>query len=87
MIPAMPERKRLIPAAGIFHYENQVQTMQTILKVMSCLIGLFVIVSGLWIVAMPPFSDEPQGYAIIAVGLAIPLITLYVAGMDDRAEA
>ena len=61
--------------------------MQTILKVMSCLIGLFVIANGIWIVTMPPFNDEPQGYAIIAIGLFIPLITLYVAGMDDRAEA
>ena len=36
---------------------------------------------------MPPFNDEPQGYAIIAVGLFIPLITLYIARIDDRSEA
>ncbi|MDD4137616.1 MAG: hypothetical protein PHT99_06965 [Methanoregula sp.] len=61
--------------------------MQAILKVMSCLIGFFVIVNGIWIVLMPPFSDEPQGYAIIAIGLFIPVITLYVARMDNRSEA
>jgi hypothetical protein len=61
--------------------------MQIILKVMSCLIGLFVIVNGIWIATMPPFSDEPQGYAIIAVGVFIPLITLYVARIEERAEA
>jgi hypothetical protein len=53
---------------------------------MSCLIGLFVIANGIWIVLMPPLGDEPQGYAIIAVGIFIPLITLYVARMDDRSE-
>jgi hypothetical protein len=61
--------------------------MQAILKVMSCLIGLFVIANGIWTVLMPPFNDEPQGYAIIAVGLFIPLITLYIARIDDRSEA
>jgi len=60
--------------------------MQTILKVMSGVIGLFVIANGIWVVTMPPFSDEPQGYAIIAVGLFIPLITLYVARVDERSE-
>jgi hypothetical protein len=61
-------------------------TMQAILKVMSLLVGLFVLANGIWIALMPPFSDEPQGYAIIAIGLFIPVITLYVARMDDRSE-
>ena len=61
--------------------------MQAILKVMSFIIGLFVIANGIWIVATPPFGDEPQGYAIIVVGLFIPLLTLQVARMDDRSEA
>ena len=75
----------LITATDTFQYEGK--RMQTILKVMSCLIGLFVIANGIWIVLMPPFGDEPQGYAIIAVGIFIPLITLCVARMDDRSEA
>jgi len=61
--------------------------MQTILKVLGFLIGLFVIANGIFIVLMPPFGDEPQGYAIIAVGIFIPLVTLYVAGIEDRREA
>jgi len=61
--------------------------MQTILKVLGFIIGLFAIVNGLFIVIMPPFGDEPQGYAIIAVGIFIPIITLYVARIDDRREA
>ncbi|WP_321504896.1 hypothetical protein [uncultured Methanoregula sp.] len=60
--------------------------MQTILKVLSFFIGLFVIANGIFIILMPPFGDEPQGYAIIAVGILIPLITLYVAWKEERSE-
>jgi len=60
--------------------------MQTILKVLGFLIGLFVIANGLFIVLTPPFGDEPQGYAIIAVGIFIPLLLLYVARLEDRRE-
>ena len=57
--------------------------MEAIVKVMSCLIGLFVFVNGVWIVMTPPFGDEPQGYAIIAIGIFIPLITLYLGRLTD----
>jgi len=60
--------------------------MQTILKVLGFLIGLFVIVNGIFIVLTPPFGDEPQGYAIIAVGIFIPLVILYVARLEDRRD-
>ncbi len=58
--------------------------MEAILKVMSCLIALFVIINGIWIVMTPPFGDEPQGYVIIAVGLFIPIITLAIAQLEHR---
>jgi hypothetical protein len=61
--------------------------MQTILKVLGFLIGLFVIANGIFVVLMPPFGDEPQGYAIIAIGIFIPLLTLYVSRIDDRSES
>jgi len=61
--------------------------MQTILKIISIFIGLFVIVNGIWVVLTPPFGDEWQGYAILAVGIFIPVITLYIAQMDDKREA
>ncbi|MDD1693507.1 MAG: hypothetical protein LUQ71_02165 [Methanoregula sp.] len=51
--------------------------MEPIIKVISCLIGLFILVNGIWIVITPPFGDEPQGYAIIAVGFLIILVTLF----------
>jgi len=77
----------LITATDIFHYREPEQKMQTILKVICCMIALFVIANGIWVVLTPPLGDEPQGYAIIAVGIFIPLITLYIARMDDRSEA
>lgn len=60
--------------------------MQTIVKVIGFLIGFFVIANGIWTIMMPPFGDEPQGYAIIAVGFFIPVITIYVARLDDVSE-
>ena len=40
-------------------YRECRKTMQTILKVMGVLIGLFVIANGVWTVLMPPYGDEP----------------------------
>ena len=60
--------------------------MQTIVKVIGVLIGFFVIANGIWTVMMPPYGDEPTGYAISAVGIFIPVILLYVAQLDDRSE-
>jgi hypothetical protein len=73
---------------GLHHpYRERRKFMETIAKVMGVLIGFFVIANGIWTVMMPPFGDEPQGYAIIAVGIFIPLITFYVARLDDQSEA
>ena len=58
--------------------------METIIKVICFFVGLFVIVNGVWVVYMPPFGDEPVGFAIIAVGIFIPIITLSVAKMNER---
>ncbi|MFA6332992.1 MAG: hypothetical protein WCX22_08570 [Methanoregula sp.] len=53
--------------------------MEPVIKAISCLVGLFVLINGVWIVLTPPFGDEPQGYAIIAVGFLIMLVTFYSA--------
>jgi hypothetical protein len=58
--------------------------MEAIVKVISFFIGLFVIANGIYVVYMPPFGDEPVGYAIIAVGIFIPIITLYVAKHSEH---
>jgi hypothetical protein len=57
--------------------------MEAIVKVLGCLVGIFVFVNGVWIVMTPPFGDEPQGYAIMAVGIFIPLILLYLGRLTD----
>ncbi|PKL69171.1 MAG: hypothetical protein CVV30_06225 [Methanomicrobiales archaeon HGW-Methanomicrobiales-1] len=57
--------------------------MDTIIKVMSFFVALFVIANGVWVVYMPPFGDEPVGYAIIAGGILIPIIVLSVAKLGE----
>jgi len=39
------------------------------------IIGSFVILDGIWVVWNPPYGDEPQGYAIIAIGIFILILT------------
>lgn len=57
--------------------------METLIKVISIFIALFVIANGIWIAYMPPFGDEPVGLAIIAIGIFIPIITLQIAKMTE----
>jgi hypothetical protein len=61
--------------------------MHIIIRIIGFFIGLFVFVNGIWVVLTPPFGDEPQGYAIIAIGIIIPILMQYVAQIDDRREA
>jgi len=49
------------------------------LSIEGIIIGLFVIIDGIWVVASPPYGDEPQGYAIIAIGLFILICTYELA--------
>jgi hypothetical protein len=48
------------------------------LTIEGCIIGLFVIANGIYVIAFPPVNDEPQGYAIVAIGIFIILITLHL---------
>ena len=57
--------------------------METIIKVIAFFVALFVIVNGVWVFFMPPFGDEPVGLAIIAVGIFIPLLTIYLGRMSE----
>lgn len=61
--------------------------MNTIIRLIGYFIGLFVLVNGIWIVATPPFGDEPLAYAIIAVGIIIPFLIRYMAQLDEKREA
>ncbi len=58
--------------------------MEAIVKVISVFIGLFVFANGIWVAWQPPLGDEPIGYTIMAVGIAIPVITLYFAQMTEK---
>jgi hypothetical protein len=48
------------------------------------IIGLFVILNGIYVIVFPPASDEPQGYAIIAIGIFIILATLHLTRNTDK---
>jgi hypothetical protein len=58
--------------------------METIIKVISVFLGLFVIANGVGVVYYPPYGDEPLGMVIIAIGIFIPILTLIVAKMTER---
>jgi hypothetical protein len=50
------------------------------------IIGLFVMVNGLYVISFPPYGDEPQGYAIIAIGTFIILATQHQVTMLEKSE-
>lgn len=50
---------------------------------MSAFIGFFVIVDGIYVYLMPPYGDEPVAFAIIAIGIFIPFLTLSVAKREE----
>ena len=54
------------------------------LTIEGCIIGLFVIFNGIYVVAFPPIGDEPQGYAIIAIGIFIILATGHLATTMEK---
>jgi hypothetical protein len=60
------------------------KSMEAVLKVISCMLGLYIVANGVWVVQMPPYGDEPLGYLVIAAGLFIPLLTLYVGHFHSR---
>jgi hypothetical protein len=63
-----------------------VLSMRT-LSIEGYIIGLFVILNGLYVIAFPPVGDEPQGYAIIAIGIFIIIVTQHlVASMENNED-
>jgi ABC-type uncharacterized transport system permease subunit len=81
--PRIFTEEELLPPFSNLAQETGAHVMETIIKVISFFIALFVIANGIWVAFMPPFGDEPVGYAIIAVGIFIPLITLHVAKLGE----
>ncbi len=56
------------------------------LAVEGWIIGLFVIIDGIYVVLFPPVNDEAQGYAIIAIGIFIILATMHLTKTMDCGE-
>ncbi|WP_321506481.1 hypothetical protein [uncultured Methanoregula sp.] len=52
--------------------------MTSALMIDGWIIGLFVIANGIYVVMFPPVNDEPQGFAIIAIGIFIILATMHL---------
>ena len=48
------------------------------------IIGFFVILNGIYVIAFPPVGDEPQGYAIIAIGIFIILAALHLDQTHEK---
>ncbi|MFA5221114.1 MAG: hypothetical protein WC391_02365 [Methanoregula sp.] len=60
--------------------------MEPIMKIISIVIALFIIINGIWVYFMPPSGDEPVAFAIIAMGIFIPILTFYIAGIEERRQ-
>lgn len=54
------------------------------LTIEGCILGFFVILNGIYVVAFPLAGDEPQGYAIFAIGAFIIAVTLYLDGTAGK---
>ena len=54
------------------------------LAVEGWIIGLFVIIDGIYVVAFPLVNEEPQGYAIKVIGIFIILATLHLTKIMEN---
>lgn len=59
--------------------------MEAILKVISFFIALFMVANGIYVMYMPPSGDEPQGLAIIMMGIFIFIAVLWISHLQDKA--
>jgi hypothetical protein len=49
------------------------------------ILGLFVIIDSIWVVLMPPHGDEPQGYALTAIGIFLIFVVFLLARQNRKA--
>lgn len=47
-------------------------------------LGLFIVIDSIWVTLMPPYGDEPQGYALTATGLFLIGLVFYLAQRDRK---
>ena len=50
------------------------------------IIGFFVSLDGIYVVVFPPYGDEVQGYAIIAIGIFIILASHHLETIAKKNE-
>ena len=48
------------------------------------IIGILVILDGIYVVLFPPFGDEVQGYGIILIGIFVILAAVHLGRMDEK---
>ena len=56
------------------------------LTVEGWIIGLFVLLDGIYVVFFPPVNDEVQGYGIIAIGIFIILATVHLTRATEEEQ-
>jgi hypothetical protein len=59
--------------------------MQSV-TVIGCIIGIFVLLNGIYVVTFPPLGDELQGIALIAIAIFIILSSLHMGRSSERPE-
>lgn len=52
---------------------------KTAILVEGLVIGLIVILDGIYVVGAPPYGDEMQGYGIAMIGIFIILISYHIS--------
>jgi ABC-type Mn2+/Zn2+ transport system permease subunit len=82
----MSETKLLLPGIVSTSYYKRSTGMEAILKVISFFIALFMVANGIYVIYMPPNGDEPQGLAIIMMGIFIFIAVLWIARLQEKSD-
>ena len=48
------------------------------------IIGILIILDGIYVVVFPPYGDEVQGYGIIMIGIFVILASVHLGRMDEK---
>jgi hypothetical protein len=48
------------------------------------IIGILIILDGIYVVVFPPYGDEVQGYGIIMIGIFVILASVHLGRMREN---
>ena len=48
------------------------------------IIGILIILDGIYVVVFPPYGDEVQGYGIIMIGIFVILASVHLGRMKEN---